>query len=288
MEIGIGLPNTLEIAGPLIAEWAGKAEERGFRTLATIDRIVFPTFDSLMTLGVAAGATTSIGLMTNILLTPAYNPVWLAKATASLAAMSGERLTLGLGVGGRPDDYAAMGRPFDARGRLMDETLEVLRRGWAGETLVPDNVTGGPIAVAPTPPSKRVPVLIGGNGPAAFRRLVSSGDGWTFGGGGPEAAGPLAEMVRSRWQEAGRSGEPRLSALVYFGFGDEQASRAALHSYYGFVGEFVDVIVEGALRSPQAAKDAVRAFEDAGITELVFDPTVADLDEIDRLADAVL
>src|SRR4051812_15800608 len=125
MEIGIGLPNTLDIPGTDVAAWARRAEERGFSCLATLDRIVYPNFDSLTTLAVAAGATSSIGLFPDILLTPIYNPVWLTKATASLHAMSGGRLTLGLGVGGRPDDFAAMDRPVETRGRLMDETLEV-------------------------------------------------------------------------------------------------------------------------------------------------------------------
>src|SRR5205807_3458943 len=103
----------LRAQGTAMADWARRAEERGFSCLATIDRIVYPSFDSLTTLAVAAGATSRIGLFTDILLAPAYPPVWLAKATASLDAMSGGRLTLGLGVGGRPDDFAAMDRPFE-------------------------------------------------------------------------------------------------------------------------------------------------------------------------------
>jgi alkanesulfonate monooxygenase SsuD/methylene tetrahydromethanopterin reductase-like flavin-dependent oxidoreductase (luciferase family) len=288
MEIGIGLPNTMEIDGPLVAEWARRAEQRGFSTLATIDRIVYPTYDSLTALAVAAGATERIGLFTDILLAPAYNPIWLAKATASLAAMSGERLTLGLGVGGRPDDFAAMNRDFDRRGSLMDETLDIMQRAWRGESLVSDNVTGGDIPVAPALPSSRVPILIGGNGKPALRRTVQYGDGWTAGGGGPDAAGQMIAQVKQAWSDAGRSGEPRLSALTYFGLGDEQASRATLQNYYGFLTDYVGFIVEGALRTEQAVKDAVKAFEDAGVTELVFDPTVPDLDEIDRLADLVL
>src|SRR6185437_6524790 len=76
MQIGIGLPNTLQMDGTLVAAWAKRAEDRGFAYLATIDRIVYPTFDSLTSLAVAAGATTRIGLLTNILLAPAYPPVW--------------------------------------------------------------------------------------------------------------------------------------------------------------------------------------------------------------------
>jgi alkanesulfonate monooxygenase SsuD/methylene tetrahydromethanopterin reductase-like flavin-dependent oxidoreductase (luciferase family) len=288
MQIGIGLPNTLDIAGPAVADWARRAERRGFSTLATIDRIVYPTYDSLTTLAVAAGATERIGLFPDILLAPLYNPVWLAKATASLHAMSGERLTLGLGVGGRPDDFAVMQRDFEGRGRLMDETLDVLSRAWKGESLVRDNVTGGDIAVAPALPSSRVPILIGGNGKAALRRTVQYGAGWTAGGGGPDMARQMVQQVQAAWKDAGRAGEPRLAALVYYGLGNEDVSRDSLQRYYGFLADYVSFIVDGALRTPQAISDAVKAFQDAGITELVFDPTVPELDEIDRLADLVL
>ena len=54
MDIGTGLPNTLEPAGTMMVDWARRAEERGFSTLSTIDRIVYPTYDSLTSLAVAA------------------------------------------------------------------------------------------------------------------------------------------------------------------------------------------------------------------------------------------
>ncbi len=282
MDIGIGLPNTLTVAGPVVVDWARRAEERGFSTLATIDRIVYPSYDSLTSLAVAAGATSRIGLFTDVLLTPLYQPVLLAKVTASLAAMSGGRLTLGMGVGGRPDDFAALERPFNRRGKLMDETLDLLTRAWAGE-----NVTGDDFPVAPTPPGNRVPVLIGGNTDASVRRAVAYGDGWTAGGGGPAMAAPMVEKVRQAWQEAGREGEPRIATLTYFGLGDEKASKASLRRYYAFLGDWVDAIVDSAVRGPQAAKDIARDFAGIGVTELVFVPTIASLDEIDRLADAV-
>jgi alkanesulfonate monooxygenase SsuD/methylene tetrahydromethanopterin reductase-like flavin-dependent oxidoreductase (luciferase family) len=283
MDIGIGLPNTLAVAGPTIVDWARRAEQRDFARLATIDRIVYPTYDSLTALAVAAGATTRIGLTTNILLAPAYPPVWLAKATASLDALSGGRLTLGLGVGGRPDDFAAMDRPFDRRGRLMDETLDLLSRAWAGEP-----VTGDEFPVGPPPAAgNRVSVLVGGSTDASVRRAVAYGDGWTAGGGGPDMTAPMIEKVRRAWQEAGREGEPRIAALTYYGLSDPEASRAALRRYYGFA-DWVDAIVESAVRTPEAARQLAEAYAGVGVTDLVFNPTVADLDEVDRLADAVL
>jgi alkanesulfonate monooxygenase SsuD/methylene tetrahydromethanopterin reductase-like flavin-dependent oxidoreductase (luciferase family) len=284
MDIGVGLPNTLTVSGPAIVDWARRAEQRGFTTVGTLDRSVYPSYDSLTTLAVAAGATSRIGLLTDILLAPLYPPVWLAKATASLDAMSGGRLTLGLGVGGRPDDFAAMNRPFEQRGRLMDQTLDTLHRAWAGES-----VTGDPLPVGPAPAAgNRIPVLIGGTSDAAVQRTVKYAEGWTAGGGGPAMAAPMIAKVRQAWQDAGREDEPRIAALTYFGLSDPESSRAALRTYYGFLADWVDTIVESAVRSPQAASDIVRAFADVGVTELVFFPTVASVDEVDRLADAVL
>jgi alkanesulfonate monooxygenase SsuD/methylene tetrahydromethanopterin reductase-like flavin-dependent oxidoreductase (luciferase family) len=283
MDIGIGLPNTIDAAGPDVAEWAKRAEDRGFSYVATIDRIVYASYDSLLSLAVAAGATSRIGLLTDILLAPAYPPVWLAKATASLAAMSGGRFTLGVGVGVRPEDFAAMERPFGRRGALMEETLDLLRRSWAGEP-----VAGGEFAVGPEPSSGRVPVLIGGNSEAAVTRTVRFGVGWTAGGGGPDMAGPMVEKVRAAWHDADRPGQPRLGALAYYGLGHEEASRASLRRYYGFLGNWVDKVVEGAVRTPQALRETVEAFDAVGITELAFFPTVASLHQVDRLADAVL
>jgi alkanesulfonate monooxygenase SsuD/methylene tetrahydromethanopterin reductase-like flavin-dependent oxidoreductase (luciferase family) len=284
MDIGIGLPNTLSVPGRTMVDWARRAEERGFSALATIDRLVYPSYDSLSALAVAAGATERIGLFTNILLTPMYPPVWLAKATASIDAMSGGRLTLGLGVGGRPDDFAAMDRPFERRGKLMDETLDLLHRAWAGESVTGDDQPVGP----PPAAGNRISVLVGGTSDAAIRRTVAYGEGWTSGGGGPEMAAPMIKKVRQAWKDAGRDGEPRIGALVYYGLSEPDASRGALRDYYSFLGDWTETIVESAVRSPQAAADIAKRFAEVGVTELMFDPTVGDLAEVDRLADAVL
>jgi len=283
MDIGIGLPNTLDVTGVTVAEWARRAEERGFSSLGTIDRIVYPTYDSLTSLAVAAGATSRIKLLTDILLAPAYPPVWLAKATASLDAMSGGRFTLGVGVGGRPDDFAAMDRAFERRGRLMDETLDLLHRAWAGEP-----VTGDDLPVNPAPAAgNRVPVLIGGSSEAAIARTVKYAEGWTAGGGGPAMASPFIPRLKAAWRDAGREGEPRIAALAYYGLGDDEASRASLRRYYAFLGEWTDAIVESAVRTPGDVKALVDQFAEVGVTELILFPTVPSLDEVDRLADVV-
>ncbi|HET8641581.1 MAG TPA: LLM class flavin-dependent oxidoreductase, partial [Pseudonocardiaceae bacterium] len=217
MEIGIGMPTPVPGAQePALVDWARRAEARGFIGLATIDRIVYPSHDSLTTLAVAAGSTSRIRLLTNILLAPVYPPVLLAKAAASLDQLSGGRLTLGLAAGSRPDDFAAAGRDVHSRGREFDAGLELMHRAWRGEP-----VTDGGPPVCPTPSNgERVPILVGGTSDRAFQRMVAWGDGFTVGGAGPDAAGQVFERARAEWKEAGRSGEPRLAALTYFSLGD--------------------------------------------------------------------
>lgn len=284
MQIGIGLPTTLNIDGPSVAAWARQAEARGFSSLATIDRIAYPNYESLISLGVAAGATSTIRLMTNILLSPLYQPVWLAKATASLNALSGGRFTLGASVGGREDDYDAMSRPFERRGALMDELLDLLVRAWNG-----DAVTESDFPVVPSAAEQNRPrLVIGGNVDAAYERVVKYGDGWTVGGAGAAMAYQGAQKARGAWRQAGREGEPHLVALAYFGLGNDAETAATLGKYYGFLGEYADIVVQNALTTDGAVQEAVQAFTDAGFSEFILNPTVASVDQVDRLADLVL
>ncbi len=285
MEIGIGLPNaTIGASGAVFRHWARRAEERGFSALSTIDRIAYPSYDSLTSLSVAAGATERIRLVTGILLGPTRTPVLLAKASASLAAMSGGRFTLGIAVGGRGDDFEATGRPLHTRGRDFDAALELLHRAWAGEP-----VNGSPEPVCPPVEGGRVPIMVGGNTEAAVRRAVQWGAGWIAGGGGAAMAAPMLDRVRAAWKEADREGEPRLGALAYFALGDEAARAGAenLKHYYGFLGGYAQMVADGMLTSEQAIRDTLRAYEDVGITELYLDPANASLDQVDRLADAI-
>jgi alkanesulfonate monooxygenase SsuD/methylene tetrahydromethanopterin reductase-like flavin-dependent oxidoreductase (luciferase family) len=279
MKIGIGLPNPVPGApGPLLVDWARRAEERGFFGLATIDRVAYPNHDSLVTLAAAAGATSRILLISNILVGPVYPPALLAKAAASLDQISAGRFTLGIAPGGRDDDFAAVGRDFHRRGEDFDSQLERIHRIWRGEPRHSPTPTNG----------EKVPILVGGASEPGLKRVLRWADGWTGGGAPPDQTGQYAKRVRDAWQDAGRTGEPRIAALAYFSLGDEEASRDYLHDYYGFLGDYAGMIADSALRTPEALKGALPAYEDAGVTELYLDPTVAKLEQVDRLADAVL
>ena len=285
MRIGVGLPNTmLDVPGRLLVDWARRAEARGFSSLATIDRVAYPSYDSLTALTAAAAVTERIGLLTNVLLAPLYNPVLLAKVTACLDQISQGRLTLGLGVGGRPDDYQLAERSFGDRGRRFDADLELLHQSWAGQP-----VAGSEFPVGPPTTRGRVPLLIGGQSGLAAPRAARWGAGFTIGGAPPEMAGGAIQEFRSAYEQAGGTGTPRIVALSYYSLGEEhtETSLRNLRSYYGFLGDWVEGVAAGAPRTPEAIRHTATAFEELGVDELIFDPTVPDLDQIDRLAEVL-
>lgn len=285
MKIGIGLPNHVAgVPGSMIAEWTRRAERRGFEALTTIDRLIYPSLDSIVTLAVAAGASTDVTLVTNVLLAPLYQPVVLAKQLASLADIAGDRLAVGVGVGSRDDDYAAAGVDYRTRGRILDEQVTTMRNAWRGEPIG----DGTPLCPAPV----EVPLLFGGRSKATIRRATTVGDGWVAGAlrEYPWQA-EFAEQIREGWRQAGRSGNPQIHASVNFALGDDgvaQAGRDHLGRYYGFKPDYAALNVADMLTSAQEARDTVRAYGDIGFDRLLFHPTVASLDQVDRLADAVL
>ena len=286
MKIGIGLPSTIPgTPGLLIMDWARRAEERGFSSLAIIDRIVFPSYDSLIALTAAGAVTQRIGLLTNILVAPARNPVLLAKEAASVDQISGGRLTLGLAVGGREDDFQATGQQFKARGERLDRDLDLMHRAWKGE-----HVTDSPQPVAPRPTRPEgVPILVGGNSGASLRRMVKWGTGWTVGGAPLEMARPFIPRVHEAWKQAGREGNPRMVALAYFGLGPnaDEGIASYIGDYYAFLGPWAQGIAQGTPRTPESLRDTVKGFEDAGFDEFIWNPTIPQLAQVDLLADAV-
>jgi alkanesulfonate monooxygenase SsuD/methylene tetrahydromethanopterin reductase-like flavin-dependent oxidoreductase (luciferase family) len=285
MDIGIGLPSTIPgIPGRLILDWARAAEQAGFSSLGTLDRIVYGNLETVPVLAAAAGVTERIGLTTAILIGPYRgNGALLAKQLATVDAIAGGRLRVGISVGGRADDYEATGSSFGQRGRNFDAQLAEMRAVWAQE---PRGFAGpiGPVPVQAGGP----PLLIGGNAAAAFRRMTESGAGWIQGGGGPEAFAAGADRARRAWREAGRDGQPRLAALAYVSLGDdaEGHARRYLGEYYAFMGDFAERIAAGALTSPRKVADAVASFGEAGCDELILFPCNPDIGQVSLTAAA--
>lgn len=285
MDIGIGLPSTIPgIPGRLILDWARAAEQAGFSSLGTLDRIVYGNLETVPTLAAAGAVTEHIGLTTAILIGPYRgNGALLAKQLATVDSIAGGRLRLGIAVGGRADDFEATGSPFDERGRNFDLQLAELRAVWAQQP----RGYAGPIGPAPVQPGGP-PRLFGGNAAATFRRMTEFGVGWIMGGGGPEAFAAGANQAWQAWREAGRVGEPRLAAIAYVSLGEDGVEHAQryLGDYYSFVGDFAGQIAAGALTSPQQVADTVDRFTDAGCDELILFPCNPDVRQVSLTARA--
>jgi alkanesulfonate monooxygenase SsuD/methylene tetrahydromethanopterin reductase-like flavin-dependent oxidoreductase (luciferase family) len=161
----------------------------------------------------------------------------------------------------------------------FDRQLEELGGFWKGE--------GG---VGPSPArGDRPALLIGGQADKNFRRAARYADGWTFGGGTPDMLGAGVQKLRDAWKAEGRDGEPRTVALFYFVLGDdaEQAARASLGDYYGFLGEYVDQVVGGAAKDEETVRQYVSGYEQAGADEVICFPASPDPAQVDLLARAL-
>ncbi len=286
MQIAIGLPGTIPgVTGEFILDWAKQAEAGPFSSLAVLDRLVYPNYESLITLAAVVGVAQRMRLMTSILIAPLHNTAMLAKQAASIDALSNGRLTLGIAVGGREDDYQAAQVSFHERGKRFDEQLATMKRIWSGQPLS-DKVG----AIGPNPVQKGGPeLLIGGNSPEAIKRIGRWGNGFISGGGGPDSALQGYSAAEQAWKEAGRSGKPRFVAATYYGLGQDAAEKAAqyIRHYYSFIGPMADRIASSAPSTPDAIKGAMSAFSDVGVDELIFWPTIADLNQVEMLAELV-
>ncbi|HUP27628.1 MAG TPA: LLM class flavin-dependent oxidoreductase [Chloroflexia bacterium] len=278
MKIGVGLPSTIPGAGGrLILEWAAAADKGPFSSLGVLDRLAYSSYDPISTLAAAAAVTERVKLASNIIVGPLYNTPLLAKAAASIHALSAGRMVLGLAVGARKEDYDAAGVEYGTRGRRLTEQLVALRDIWEDG--------GGPETAGLAAP----PLLVGGMSDAAFSRMARYADGYVHGGGPPRAFARAADKARAAWSDAGRPGKPQLWAQGYFALGEGSLEPGAdyLRHYYAFTGPFAEKIAAGLLTSPQAIAQFARGYEDAGCDQLILFPTVPGIEQLDRLAEAV-
>jgi alkanesulfonate monooxygenase SsuD/methylene tetrahydromethanopterin reductase-like flavin-dependent oxidoreductase (luciferase family) len=286
MEIGIGLPTTVpDVAGQVLVDWAVRAEEAGFSSLGTVGRLVFPNYDELIALAGAAAVTSRIRLTTSVLLAPLHaNAALLAKQAASLDRLSNGRLVLGLGTGGRDEDFTASGLPTTGRGRRLAEQIAEMKRIWSGE----ERGLAGPIG--PTPVREGGPELIvGAISEAGFRRVAGLVDGWIMGGGPPEMFARLAAVVDQAWADAGRPGRPRKLALAYYALGPQarESINETIGFYYAWLGDIAEQIVASVATSPEMVKGYAAGFAEAGCDELILGPASASLDQVTLLAEAI-
>jgi alkanesulfonate monooxygenase SsuD/methylene tetrahydromethanopterin reductase-like flavin-dependent oxidoreductase (luciferase family) len=141
MEVGVGLPTTTPGAdGRCVLEWARRADDGPFASLGVLDRMVYRSVEPFTALAAAAAVTTRVRLVTMVVIGPLRNTVLLAKQATSLDLLSAGRLTLGLAIGARVDDYQALGVGPGDRGRRLGEQLAELRSIWEKAEIGPEPV----------------------------------------------------------------------------------------------------------------------------------------------------
>jgi alkanesulfonate monooxygenase SsuD/methylene tetrahydromethanopterin reductase-like flavin-dependent oxidoreductase (luciferase family) len=285
MELGIGLPNTVPgTTGRQLTDWARAAEDAGFSSLGTIDRIVFPNYEPVVALSAAAAVTERIKLVTDVMLGPLrVNPAAIAKQFLSLDALAGGgRAVLGIGVGGREDDYAISGLDMSGRGKWLDDALAKIRDIWNGDGELEAKV-------GPRPNGKGPSLMVGGYIQKAFERAAKYGDGWTQGGSGPSQFGADLSNLDDAWKKAGRDGQPRTLALGYFCLGPDAESnvRSYVADYYAWLGdEAVEGIVSSAPKDADSVQTFMQAYEEWKCDELILFPCSSDPEQVQLLAEA--
>lgn len=285
MRIALGLPSRVAAAsGEMMLEWATRAERGPFSSLVVTDRVVSQALEPFSVLAMAAGATQRIRLMTSVVIGPTRETTLLARQAATIDVLSKGRLTLGVGIGVRDNDYLAAGFDFHRRGRRAEEQLPMLRRLWAGESL---SEKIGPIG----PPSPRVggpEMLIGGYVPAIVQRIAQWGDGYMAPGGGePEAMLKTWQNILQAWKQRNRQGQPRWVGASYFALGPNASDHAShyINHNYGYNPELAAKRLRSLPASDEAVRTAIKHQADMGVDEFVLRPCAEDLDQMDRLAE---
>jgi alkanesulfonate monooxygenase len=203
-----------------LVDYGVRMEELGFDSIWVWDHMLlgvepnFPIIDSLTVLTGIAARTTRIKLGTGILVLPLRNAVALAKQLSSMDQLSQGRLVMGMASGWYKREFDAMGIPFEKRGKIMDENLDLLRRLWteASVTGQYERYSPSKAVMYPKPAQKHVPILIGGYVDRVLKRAATAGDGWLTYFYTPEGFTKSWTKIRNFAKEAGKDPDTLLNA----------------------------------------------------------------------------
>jgi alkanesulfonate monooxygenase SsuD/methylene tetrahydromethanopterin reductase-like flavin-dependent oxidoreductase (luciferase family) len=252
--------------------------------------MAFDNPDALTLLGAVAAWTSRVEVVTTVVVPQLHDPVMLAKALATADVLTKGRLTVGLGVGGRREDYVAVAA--DPATQTMAELASralTMKRVWSGQKVTEAFRPVGPPPVQPGGPS----LLVGTLGPKTLRSAVTWADG--LAGVSMDldlaAIASLFDVARVAWSEAGRAA-PRLATSTWFALDDgdgsarEQVHRHLLHYMNWLPVSLVDPLarVSGFAGTEAELRDLLKRLEDLGTDELHLIPTGSDVSQVERVA----
>lgn len=293
VQIGMTLPvMEPDVDADILKRWAQTIDEGPFSSLCWGERIAFGNPDSLTLLGALSAWTERVALVATVVVPQLHDPVMLAKGLATGDLLCGGRLTVGFGVGGRHEDYRAVGAdPATQTMRDMAERVAIMKRVWAGE-----KITESVLPVGPRPARDGGPrLLVGTTGPKTVRSAAQ----WADGLAGIsmdldlEKETALFDVARDSWAAAGKP-KPHLATSFWFALGEGDAPRQQvtrhLHRYMNWIPqEIVDVIAptSGWAGTEDELVAVLRRFADIGTSEVHLIPTSSDIDQMRRVADLV-
>jgi alkanesulfonate monooxygenase SsuD/methylene tetrahydromethanopterin reductase-like flavin-dependent oxidoreductase (luciferase family) len=292
LSVGIHVPTSAVAAlgsGDAYAEFFRQVEALGLDAVWTEDRIFHAAnmLDPLMLLGSAAACTRRIQLGTAVLVLSLRNAAVLARQVSTLHHLSGGRLTLGVSLGGRPEEYVGLGVPMERRVAVFRESVTVLRRLLAGE---PVHHRGAffRLESATIRPPAPVRLYFGGQAEGALRRAGELADGWIMGPFGTIRDFPAAwRVVMDAASAAGRGADALVAGRLVYVAVDEDRDRARdtlrafLHGYYG---PRFDVDQSAIFGPPREIAARLSEHVSAGITQLMLGVPTLDLHHLQRVA----
>jgi probable F420-dependent oxidoreductase len=190
MKIGVNLLNFGPAASPeSLSRWTRTVDELGYHFVMISDHVAptpdvmarypVPIYDPFLSLGWLAAQAPRLELGTTVVILPYRHPLETARLTANLDNLCGGRFIFGVGVGWARQEFEALGVPFNRRGAMADEALEIIRRCWTEDVVSHAGrfFTFRDVHTAPRP-LRTPPIWVGGGSDAALRRAVRHGDAW--------------------------------------------------------------------------------------------------------------
>ncbi len=272
-----------------LLDWCRRIDAGPFASLAVGERITFGNPEALVTLSAAAAVTERTRIVATVFVLPMHATAWIAKQVATLDRLSAGRFTLGVGVGGREEDYRAVGVPFARRHARMDEQVAELRRLWSGEPPFPG---AGPVGPAPAQDGGP-PLWIAASGEKPLLRAARWADGLAGYSMGPDPREIDADFRRAEraWATLGREAPPYLVTSFWYALGEGAESRLVDYAtrYLRVFGEKPARALAGTCRAAGVGRlrESLAAARDAGADEVILVPTSEAPDELERTLDAI-
>jgi alkanesulfonate monooxygenase SsuD/methylene tetrahydromethanopterin reductase-like flavin-dependent oxidoreductase (luciferase family) len=299
-QLGVALsPSSAELSPTFVRDLVAAVVDSGFDALWALDNPLADQAEPLTFLTSAVALSETLRVGSAAIVAPVRDPILLAKQVATLDRLTGGgRVTLGLTIGRRPDEYETIGRDFRHRGRLLDDVVTVVRACWAGEPIDVDGMertwtSRAAVGVPPATPGGP-PILLGGVAEPALARAVRLGDGYLGSAtGGPRRAIEALARVVDLCAAAHRPRDAFRAVTNVFVLVAPTRANALEHATTVFTARHggqpppwdpADVVVGG---EPRAIADGIAELAAAGYEGITMVPVIGSIEQVVALRTAV-